>query len=142
MTKKEGASTIAPSTNKGKETTVVEIDYKAEMLGKRWYLDHSLFPQDVAISPQQEPYLELMATEGKEVKISGFSGCNNFSGIGTLEDLKFGGVETKDAQVRMPKELAVTKKACESAYLTSLESMILGVLGNEKTTFYNTYNAS
>ncbi|WP_337841790.1 copper resistance protein NlpE N-terminal domain-containing protein [Rheinheimera sp.] len=106
-------------------------DSAPSLTGVRWQLQE-LAGQPVQGTPAQRPYIEF----GTDGRISGFSGCNQFTG----------GYETEGLRLRF-LPLATTQKACaggelESQFLQVLQGIDnFSVNGNELT-FYKARTAA
>lgn len=106
----EATETEMPPDEPMEETAVPQV----QIQDITWYLDHTVVGGDAVVPPPQgaEAYFEI-TDEG----ISGFAGCNNFSGTVSYEDgLSFG-------------PLATTRKACNETIMT-FENNLLNIFTN------------
>ena len=108
-----------------------------KMTDKMWYLSSAHFPQDVAISKEEEPYFYIgfntdSTDKINDVLIGGFGGCNNFSGVqGTVTK----GDDNPTIKISK-KPIAVTEMACQQPYLHGLEDRVLDLLSDEDTVLF------
>ena len=103
-----------------------------KLTGARWKLSELMGQQIAATEPDTTPYLEF-AEDGK---VSGFTGCNQFSGTYQVQGLRLS-----------LHSVAATEKAClnastEQQFLTTLQSIDNYSLNDSALAFYKARTAA